>query len=370
MLPTAAHQPSSTSPADRPGRLPHWQVSVRAALREHLPFLGGIAAYWLIALMAGVSAVAVPTRALALAVLVWLALVAVHLLVTVLERPGRTPIQPWVNLSAWLRRRARDPGEALRILLAVCGIGFLMLTFGEFKPLLPDLGTYRWDGLFATLDHALHGGVDPWVLTRAIPGGQTVSALLDHTYLLWYPALAVGHLAAILFARPVVRMQYLLSVLLMWSVAGTGLAILFASGGPVYFHALTGEPGTFAPLIDDLLRSHLAAPVLQAQLWDLHVAGNPVAFSGISAMPSVHVGIAALIAFLALRLHPVLGIVGEAYWLLIMVGSVHLGWHYAVDGYFATLFAAGSWWVTGRLARWWLRSGPPHGQVGDGMASR
>jgi len=32
---------------------------------------------------------------------------------------------------------------------------------------------------------------------------------------------------------------------------------------------------------------------------------------------------------------------------------VHLGWHYAVDGYVAMALAAGLWWIAGPVARWW-----------------
>ena len=38
---------------------------------------------------------------------------------------------------------------------------------------------------------------------------------------------------------------------------------------------------------------------------------------------------------------------------LIFIGSVHLGWHYAVDGYASMALALGLWWVTGPISRWW-----------------
>jgi hypothetical protein len=31
---------------------------------------------------------------------------------------------------------------------------------------------------------------------------------------------------------------------------------------------------------------------------------------------------------------------------------VHLGWHYAVDGYAAVALACGAWWLCGHIARW------------------
>ena len=38
---------------------------------------------------------------------------------------------------------------------------------------------------------------------------------------------------------------------------------------------------------------------------------------------------------------------------LVFIASVHLGWHYAVDGYGAWLIALPLWWIAGRIAAWW-----------------
>ncbi|MCZ6764391.1 MAG: PAP2 family protein, partial [Alphaproteobacteria bacterium] len=35
----------------------------------------------------------------------------------------------------------------------------------------------------------------------------------------------------------------------------------------------------------------------------------------------------------------------------IMIGSVHLAWHYAIDGYLGALMAWGIWWLSGHLVR-------------------
>ena len=37
---------------------------------------------------------------------------------------------------------------------------------------------------------------------------------------------------------------------------------------------------------------------------------------------------------------------------LIFLGSIHLGWHYAIDGYFGAALAVVCWWLTGRLIDW------------------
>ena len=213
-----------------------WRL--RAVLREHALFLGGVAAYWLIVLAAGARALTVPLLALLLGASIWGVLAGTDLLASGVERWSRTRLPP--SFAGWLRRRTRNPGQALGIVLAASGNFAVILTFGAAKPLIDKLGTYRWDGLFAAWDRALHGGIDPWVFTHALPGGSFPSLLLDRIYLGWFPVMVIACLAAVLADRPALRQQYLLTLLLIWSVAGTALAIAFASGGPVYYEAFTG----------------------------------------------------------------------------------------------------------------------------------
>ena len=73
---------------------------------------------------------------------------------------------------------------------------------------------------------------------------------------------------------------------------------------------------------------------------------------GISAMPSVHNGLAALFAFAAFRINRKAGWAMAAYAALIWIGSIHLGWHYAIDGIVSIALAWGIWRGAGRIADW------------------
>jgi len=99
---------------------------------------------------------------------------------------------------------------------------------------------------------------------------------------------------------------------------------------------------------------------LPQNLWNAFVNKEPGLGSGISAFPSLHVSMATLFALAAFRLRRSAGFLMAAYLLFIVVGSVHLGWHYAVDGYFsiaATLFV---WKCVGlKLSSGRLRSDVP-----------
>jgi membrane-associated phospholipid phosphatase len=67
-------------------------------------------------------------------------------------------------------------------------------------------------------------------------------------------------------------------------------------------------------------------------------------------MPSVHNGLAVLFALAAFRLNRVAGWALAAYAVFIWLGSIHLGWHYALDGLVAGSLTYGIWLVCGRIA--------------------
>mgnify|MGYP006189448769 CR=1 FL=1 len=54
----------------------------------------------------------------------------------------------------------------------------------------------------------------------------------------------------------------------------------------------------------------------------------------------------------AFRLNRTLGWILTGFALVIGFGSVHLGWHYALDGIVAAFAAWGIWWVAGRCTQW------------------
>lgn len=83
----------------------------------------------------------------------------------------------------------------------------------------------------------------------------------------------------------------------------------------------------------------------QENLWRFLAEFNQEKGSGISAFPSVHVAIAALLALYGWERGPLWAALSGAYCLIILFLSVYLGWHYAVDGYFSIL----ALWLMWRL---------------------
>ena len=132
------------------------------------------------------------------------------------------------------------------------------------------------------------------------------------------------------------------------------------------WHIPAGSPDPYVPLMAYLrdtvqstplsvfgyeLSSQLIAVRVQDMLWDGYQGGGGGFGHGISAAPSLHVASTWLVARM-LQAHGrrALAICGWAFFAVILLGSVHLGWHYAVDGYISI---AGAWAVW-RAVGWWL----------------
>jgi hypothetical protein len=229
-------------------------------------------------------------------------------------------------------------------------------SFTRLKAMIPALNPFGWDIWMAQLDRALHGGIDPWVWLHPITQHGFVIKTLDLAYAGWAIVLYMAIFHAI-FARTNTRNRYtfLISFVLVWAIGGNGLAVMFSSAGPVYFADL-GLGGTF-----DALNAHLAqmnettalgSAIAKELLWDGFEQGGSI--SGISAFPSMHVGSTALIALFAFGYSRRAGWIMVGFMTMIMIGSVSLAWHYAVDGYASMLLALASWrfaqWLTARSA--------------------
>lgn len=83
----------------------------------------------------------------------------------------------------------------------------------------------------------------------------------------------------------------------------------------------------------------------QQMLWDGYT--GKIAALGISAMPSMHNASAVLFALAFWPVSRTVGLLFAAYAVVILIGSVHLGWHYAVDGYAAVAITLAAWWIAG-----------------------
>lgn len=290
---------------------------------------------------------------------VWLRAVAlaVMLYVVVIELPASIradPARPLARLTARLPelctpRLAAGGGLVLAVIL-------MMGSFTAVKTMLSELTPYHWDSPFAALDAWLHGGVDPWRRLQPVFGHPLVTRILQINYTGGW-MIAVCTIPAVMGASrrlAPLRHRFFLTYLFCWMALGNLAAGVFMSAGPVYYGQVTGDVLRFADQVrylsfsDGMIHSSYE---LQRTLWALHEQGRTELGTGISAFPSVHVAMATLFALTGWAINRWLGWAATAFLALILVGSVHLAWHYAVDGYASMIAVAAAWFAIGAWER-------------------
>lgn len=277
-----------------------------------------------------------------------LALCGYTIFVMLVRRPARLLAYLGAELKAYLTRE--------RLLYALPALLMLPLFTGSFtifKAAIPLLQPQLWDSQLAAADAYVHGGVQPWQWLQPVLGHPIVTAIINYNYHLWFFVL-FGMVYWITLAKEHarLRMQVLLSFVLTWILLGNVLATVLASVGPCYYGLVQAGADPFAGLMHYLRAADrdisVWALTMQDLLWASREGRLGTSALGISAMPSMHVASSVQLAMLGWALHRRAGIALTVFAVLIMLGSVHLGWHYAIDGY---LGAIGGWLVWQLVAR-------------------
>ena len=357
---------------DAPTPVAPWSVEVRRALSEHRLVFALVAAEMLGAALLDWSGRAdtlrdgLPGRAR-----------------FVLARSATLTFYSLPLLLAWERWQVRDvagkegwrlawrqfvagrgnPRVLLGVVLAVLLTASVAVLHDGFKNLL-TLGRYHsWDVQFAAWDRTLHGGRYPHEYLAAIWTRPWLLSLATAPYVFWFPVLAgVNVWQAWSSDRPR-RAQYFTCYVLTWLVLGAMAAHAFASMGPVFYGHLVGSTpyGPLEQALDAAGGAPAWARATQAAMWEAWVQRDPRPWLAISAMPSLHVAMAALYTFTVWERFQRVRWVFLAFLLLTLLSSVLLGWHYAIDGYAAVLGVWVLWRLSGALVRTGSRRRPEPG---------
>ena len=249
--------------------------------------------------------------------------------------------------------------DARWMLLGILCIGLLFPSFGVFKQLLLPGRGFPYDPALATAERLLLGGLAPWQVTHVLFGNIWATLLLDRIYSFWSLIFCLFPLLIPIAARDSrLRGRMLIAWALTWLLVGTLAAFLLGSAGPCYYNVLIGPDANFALLnarLDLLARQgsqlgfELTNITFQQHLLQAFDSGQPAPAGGISAMPSMHVAMATLIALSGRAVSRGLGHVLAGYAVLIWIASVHLGWHYGLDGPVGALLTIGVWRLSALL---------------------
>jgi hypothetical protein len=245
------------------------------------------------------------------------------------------------------------PGHIFHGLLAFTP---LMVSFAAIKNDIPLIVPFSWDATFAHWDNIIGFGRAPWEWLQPLLGHPPVTAAINLVYDGWF-AVMFGALIWQAFSARVgiLRMQFLLAFAFAWFFAGNVLALVLSSAGPCYYGLLHLPHDPYAAQMVYLRHAAAEWPIwsvsVQDALWRSYTGGD-AAVAGISAMPSMHVVIAVIVTMLGWRTHKALGGILTAFTVIVMLGAVHLAWHYAVD----TIAGAGLGFFFWSLAGWMARS--------------
>ncbi len=280
-----------------------------------------------------------------------------------------------VSGSAWWLYRLRvgpaaQPfGLRERLLLALPVMAFWPITISSFsylKSVMPLIHPFRLDPLLHELDLALHFGTAPWEWLAPLLNHMPVTFLIGLGYLLWFLVVQMVLTSQSMSSRdPRLRLQFILTQLLTWTLVGNLAATLLSSAGPCYYALVVGGEDPYAPLFaylreastamrfnlfGNLVELPLSSLQIQDMLWRSHVEGDFGFARGISAAPSMHIASTWIVARFCFEIGRRAALFGSLFLGLIFVGSIHLGWHYAIDGYLAIFLA----WIIWRVVDWSL----------------
>lgn len=231
----------------------------------------------------------------------------------------------------------------------------LLPFFSKMKAAIPLFTKYTWDDTFVAWDRAIFFGYDAWEVLQPVIGFPVVTAFLALLYQLWFLLLYPG-VMFFAFARVdhTVRRQFFLTYFLSWTLIGGAMATWLASVGPCFVGPMLGDP-RFDDQMAYLNAANEQIPIMtlpvQEMLLEWFAAAENGLGSGITAMPSMHCAIAFLYWIAMRRLSPRLGAFFAVFFFITWVSSVHLAYHYAVDGLVSliavtTLWKASGWTIT------------------------
>lgn len=253
-----------------------------------------------------------------------------------------------------------------RILATVIGIQIFAMgssAFSALKGAMARVVPFWLDAPLASAERFVLGS-HPWELSHALLGWATPA--IDRAYATFMLAQMIA-LCCLLMAKPSEKKaRALVTLALSWLVLGVGGAYLWSSAGPIFYDRVFGGD-TFAELSAALQHTAPIAVKTADMLWASHASDFAMVANGISAMPSMHVGLTFWIVLLVRRTP--FAPLAWTYYAVIWIGSVHLGWHYASDGLVGSIGVLVLWKLAPKLisdvtnlsarTRLWVRKAQP-----------
>ena len=270
---------------------------------------------------------------------------------------------------AWIKERLRDPGINAQFIVGLPLVALciaIVPAFSSIKSMIPLFTDYTWDETFIAWDRAIFFGYDAWEVLQPVLGYPIVTSAIAAIYHMWAALLYLGPLYLAFSPRVSddTRRAFFMTYAAAWVVIGGLMATWLASVGPVVAEPILGID-TFRAQTDYLAQADAQVPVLvvpvQELLVERYFTEARSLGSGITAMPSMHVAICVLYWLAMRRVSPAAGKFFFGFMVVIWIGSVHTGYHYAVDGMVSLVATVALWSASVAVFRWWDRRRSSYG---------
>jgi hypothetical protein len=238
------------------------------------------------------------------------------------------------------RRFVLSPAFFLEFVVAMTVVNATIMMFVNLKQFIPAIDERLYDSPLWRLDNVLHFGIDPAVVVSELAAEYGLLPWLDRAYLLFYPAQVIVPL--LFLVAPKLRPQrgrFFFAYCLLWMLGGV-MYVTWPTLGPIYYRSSRFwlEQAPYATYLQEMLMRDYVRFRTDPTFYTVKL------YQGVAALPSLHVGVLALFAITTARWRALSALL----WLLTaitFVGSLALGWHYAIDGYAGALLALGAWVV-------------------------
>jgi hypothetical protein len=335
---------------------------IAEGVRLHLPlhliaavtWIAGLLLAWRFSIPADFFQIIAALRVLATLLVLFMLVAA---LATVVKCAVKTrPESLTCEVAAMLRRRFLSPRVTINLVNVIVAMALFHHGYLQIKRAIPFLNPFAWDKAFAELDRIVHFGYQPFELLASVLPMPFATFIIANVYISWFMVMLGCWVAfGALLTNDALRVRFILAFMLTWLLGSGVLGTVFSSVGPCFYERFLGDPGPYQPLMNSLAAAnaqwHISAFAIQEVLWQSYVTGGGKV-GGISAMPSMHVASAVLFALVGMRVDGRLGWLLWAYAFVIFLGSVHLAWHYAIDGYAGAGLALLFWVLAGYIVSW------------------
>jgi hypothetical protein len=239
-------------------------------------------------------------------------------------------------------------------MFAFAGMYGVISLFATMKSVIHHIQPYNIDGWLLSLEKVIHFGFLPTTLINHMIEWEGLYDFLDVIYMAWFFWIYI-YASLVVLSNPYdqLRERFVFCFAGVWFFIGNIAAGVFASVGPIFLE------GYFNPAISSDSMSVVSA---SANIFDEESVERgyfAALFKGLiteyesnnlmvdpnapSAMPSVHVAMAALLMFHASHGKRWAFVASILFLGIIFAGSVLLAWHYAIDGYVAVILTYALW---------------------------